>query len=220
VETAADQARIPESFFEHRQMFAEPWIDRWIIPNPFISALLSPLRNVGVELADFSFNKDASNVAETYLNISIRKLKAGIRVGLDTLTFIVANPVWEKAPELASVFDRMSTAAHDVIGSTPLRQEAMLAFHVTPGVADFGKATSALVDLSRVGESLFYGVSLHRSDGTLAIDKSLKYEGAAFVRLQRQFGGDASFSEVALRLYEDEVSALRLLGIFGVPMYA
>ena len=143
-----------------------------------------------------------------------------MRVGLDTLTFIVANPVWEKATELASVFDRMSVAAHEVVGSMPARQEAILAFHVTPGTADFAKATSALVDVSTVGKSLFYGISLHRSDGTLVIDKSLKYEGAAFVRLQRQFSGDASFSEVALRLYEDEVSALRLLGIPGVPMYA
>lgn len=120
----------------------------------------------------------------------------------------------------SSVSDRMSAAAREVIGSMPSHQEAILAFHVTPGAADFGKATSALVDVSAVGESLFYGVSLHRSDRPLVIDKSLKYDGAAFVRLQRQCMGDVPFSEAALRLYEDEVLALRLLGIPGVPMYA
>jgi hypothetical protein len=51
----------------------------------------------------------------------------------------------------------------------------------------------------------------------LVIDKSLRHAGAAFVRLQRTFAGDVPFAEVAARLYEDEVAALRLLGISEVP---
>lgn len=95
-------------------------------------------------------------------------------------------------------------------------QEATLAFHVTPGTGDFGKSTASLVNAGVAAKALFSGISLHRSDGVLVIDKSLRYEGAAFVRLQCRFSAETTFSEVASRLYEDEVSTLRLLGVTGV----
>jgi len=217
VENVATQPHIPESFLEHREVFSEPWVDRWIIPNPFISVLFGLLRTVGVELTDFSFNKDATNVGETYLNISIRRLNAVVRIGLDTVTFIAANPDWGMAPQLVSVFDQISGSIRETLKIVPKWQETTLAFHVTPGTADFRASTSSLVNTSLLGEALFYGVSLHRADGALIIDKSLRHEGAAFVRLQRKLPGDARFSEVAARIYEDEVSALHLLGIAGVP---
>jgi hypothetical protein len=192
-------------------------VERWILPNPFISALASPLRAIGVELSDFSFNKDAATVGENYLNISIRKLNAAVRIALDTVTFSAANPSWEIAPQLAAIFDQVSDQIRDVVRSSPESQEGVLTLHVTPGTLDFGKMTGALVNKEAVGECLFYGLSLHRSDRTLIIDKSLIYEAAAFVRLQRKFAGGARFAEVASQLYQDEVAALRLLGIPDVP---
>ena len=45
------------------------------------------------------------------------------------------------------------------------------------------------------------------------IDKSLRYAHAVFIRLQRRFLGEDSFVEIASKLYEDEVFALRLLGL-------
>lgn len=206
---------VPEAFFEHRQSFADPWIERW--PNPFVAELVPPLRAAGVELTDFSMNKDAANIGELYLNISIRRLNAAVRIGLDTLTFIAANPNWEIAPQLVAIFDRISSQVRNVVGISPKSQEATLAFHVSPGTLDFGKITASLVNGNVVGECLFCGVSLYKSDGALVIDKSLRYEGAAFVRLQRRFAGDALLSDVAAQLYQDEVAALRLLGIAEVP---
>lgn len=217
MDNPAARPHIPESFLEHRQFFADPWLERWIIPNPFMSALVSPLRALGVDLSDFSFNKDATNVGESYLNISIRKLNAAVRIGLDTVTFIAANPYWELGPQLVPVFDQVSGQIRNVVGSAPKSQEATLAFHVTPGTSDFAKMTASLVNRDVVGECLFYGVSLHRNNGALIIDKSLRYEGAAFVRLQRRFAGDVQFAEIAAQLYQEEVAALRLLGIPEVP---
>ncbi len=77
--------------------------------------------------------------------------------------------------------------------------------------------TASLVNREALGEYLFYGVSLYRSDGALVVDKSLRHEGAAFVRLQRRFAGDVPFAEITTHLYQDEVAALRLLGIRLVP---
>jgi len=35
----ANPSRIPESFLEHRQIFSESWVDRWTVPNQFVSPL-------------------------------------------------------------------------------------------------------------------------------------------------------------------------------------
>lgn len=208
---------IPESFFEHRQFFADPWVEQWTTPNPFILPVLETLRPIGVELTDFSFNKESAIVGETYLNVSIRKLNAAVRIGLDTVTYIAANPSWEMAPELVSLFDQISERIRGLLRALPQSQHATLAFHVTPGATDFALRTGSLVNKDALGECLFYGVSLHRREGALVIDKSLRYEGAAFVRLERRFSGDAMLAEVASRLLEDELAALRLLGIQEVP---
>lgn len=175
--------------------------------------LAAPLRAIGVELSDFSFNKDPASIAEIYLNISIRKLNAAVRIGLDTVTFIAANPSWEIVPQLVPVFEQVSNRIRSVLGVSPQSQEATLAFHATPSTSDFRERTAALVHRDVAGDCLFYGVSLHKKDGAMIIDKSLRHEGAAFVRLQRRFAGDAPLAAVASRLYEDELAALRLLGI-------
>lgn len=211
------QPRIPEAFFEHRHVFAEPWVDRWIIPNPFVSALFASLRTIGVELTDFSFNNNAATLGDVYLNIAIRRFNAAIRVSLDVVTFLVANPNWEMAPELVRMFDQTADQIWQVLDKQPVSQEAVLGFHVTPGDIDFRVTTASLINPQVVGDSLFCGIALHRSDGSLMIDKSLRYDHAAFVRLQRRFPGGVRFSDVAPRLYEDELVALRLLGIQGLP---
>lgn len=216
MDQTAEAPTIPESLFEHRQVFASPWLDQWIIPNPFISVLFETLRRDGVGLADFSFNKEPANFAETYLNVSIRKLNAAVRIGLDAVTYILMNPDWEMAPQLLEMFERVSKSVNSVVGAHVDFQEATLAFHVTPGTGDFGKSTASLINPDIAAKALFSGISLHRSDGVLVIDKSLRYVGAAFVRLQRRFPAETPFSEIASRLYEDEISALNLLGVTGV----
>jgi hypothetical protein len=55
-----------------------------------------------------------------------------------------------------------------------------------------------------------------KADTALVIDRSLKYRNAAFVRVQRNHGGGVAFLEVASKLLEDELAALRLLGISSV----
>jgi hypothetical protein len=178
--------------------------------------LFETLRPDGVGLSDFSFNKEPANFAETYLNVSIRKLNAAVRVGLDAVSYLAANPDWEMAPQLLEVFERVSERIRGVVGGQVESQEATLAFHVTPGTGDFQESTASLLNPDIAGKALFSGISLHRSDGVLIIDKSLRYERAAFVRLQCRFPAETHFSDVASRLYEDEISALRLLGLTDV----
>jgi hypothetical protein len=217
VDNTAPKPQVPESFLEYRQVFMNSWVDRWVFPNPFIQTLIPVLRDVGVELSDYSFNNNPANFGEIYLNIAIRKFSAGVRISLDSITFVASNPHWAMVSELIPVLERVSSSIRTVVGEAPKQQEATLAFHVTAGTADFKRMSSSLVNREMVGESMFYGVSLYRGDAILIIDKSLRHEGAAFVRVQRQFPGDVSLSEVAKTIYADELNALGMLGIKEIP---
>jgi hypothetical protein len=182
-----------------------------------VAVLAGVVREWGGGLADFTFNKNAVNLGDTHLSIAIRHLDAEVRIGLDSATFVAANPYWQKADELSLRFDQISAHIARVVGCSPSSQEATLAFHVTPGSLDFASATAAFVSKDVVGECDFYGISLHRNDRSVVIDKSLRYDGAAFVRLQRTFAGSVTFAEVAAELFEAEIAALRLLGIQEIP---
>ncbi len=78
------------------------------IANPFIGRLYPILQNWGVELGDFSFNKGATNAAETHRNVAVRRLNAAIRVGLNYVTDIAANPDCSMAPQFVELFDSVA----------------------------------------------------------------------------------------------------------------
>ena len=198
-------------------MFAEPWIGLWTIPNPFVQAVYAPLRPFGVSLNDFSFNRDAATIAETWLNVEIKSLKAAIRIGLDRVTFMAANPSWNAAPQLVSAFEAVSVAIRKLTDIDAESQTSVLGFHLTAGQGDFRARTGELVNAAALGDGLFYGVSVHRDDSSLAIERSLSFNNAAFIRLERRLGPRATFPEIATALYADEMAALSLLGIPAIP---
>lgn len=214
---SGERPRVPESYLEHRLLFEEPWVEKWVMPNPFVSVLAAVVREWGAGLADFTFNRDAANLGDTQLSIAIRQLDAEVRLGLDSATFVAANPYWQKADQLSLLFDRMSSHISKIAGCLPSLQETTLAFHVTPGSLDFASATGTFVNKAVVGACDFYGISLHQKDRSVVIDKSYRHDGAAFIRLRRTFTGSVTFAEVAAELFEDELAALRLLGIQEIP---
>jgi hypothetical protein len=213
---SASEPTLPESFLDHREAYPFVWVDRWTITNPFIGLLFPLLRNSGVELTDFSFNKDATNIGDTYLHVAVRKLNSAIRIGLDSVTYLAGNPDWSMAPQLVELFDSVSASIHKFVAETPTSQQLTLAFHVRSGAVNLHEKTSQLVNREALGEATFYGLSLYHEHGSTVIDKSLRYEGAAFIRLTRSFAGTLTFAEIAPQLYEDEVKTLSLLGITGV----
>lgn len=207
---------IPESFIEHRQDYATPWIDQWAFQNPFIHLLYPTLRHFGVALSDIGFNKEAANIDEVYLNISIRRLNATIRVGVGSVTFLAYNPDWNVAPDLVEIFDMVSAKIQGFVQQSPESQMFTLALHVMPGTFSLKEKTAQLVRPDVLGDADFYGISAYREDGYTLIDKSVRHEGAAFIRLQKKFPGNMKFAEIAPIIYQDEMNALQLIGISGI----
>lgn len=188
-------------------------MNEWVLPNPFILPLHETLRDYGVGLSDFSFAKEASSVGETALTVLIRSLNASARIGVDSAVFAAANPDWTKAASLSIAFGKVAQAVYQTVQATPSFQETTLALHLVDESIDLRAASARLVNTALLGEAAFYGISIYRETGTLLIEKSLKYEHAIFVRIQRRFSGHEPFSAIAAAIYKEEVFSLGLLGL-------
>ncbi len=205
--------RIPESFLEHRQSFAHPWVNEWVVPNPFILALHETLRDYGVGLSDFSFAKETSSIGETALTVLIRSLNASATIGLDSVVFATANPDWSKAASLSIAFEKIAQAVYRIVQATPSFQETTLALHLVDESTDLKAESAKLVNPALLGDAAFYGISIYRETGTLLIEKSLKYQDAIFLRIQHRFLGQEPFAVIAAAIYKEEVFSLGLLGL-------
>jgi hypothetical protein len=204
---------IPESGMEYVIQFSSHWVDRWSIPNPFVSIFFDGLRSWDVTLSDFAFRQDAKNVSETALIVTVRKLRSTIVVGLDRLTFRTSNPDWDMAPELVKLFDTSLELFRAYVKSSIKSQECTIILHVTPGSSNLAAKTATLVDVERMGRAEFYGLSKYSSEASLSLERSLKYDGGVFFRLTRKFDPTVKFADVALAMYADEVAALGLIEI-------
>lgn len=209
---------IVESVLEIRQVHATNCIELWSkVPNPFLTAILPVTERLGVELADISFNASPASLGEVACTVLLKKVRAALRLSLSSVTFLAENPNWEDAPKLLEVFNEFAGRIWGVAGHLPKAQECSLAFHIAPGSYDFGGTTQGFVRGDVVGSGDFFGLTRHRADSSLTIDKSMKYQNGAFVRLQRTFAGEVPFPQIAIALFDDEKEALRLLGINEVP---
>lgn len=206
-------ADIPESYFEYRGEFRTAIFDAWRLPNPFVKALFEILKSQNVSLGDFSFAKTPSNLREVQLTVNVTSVRAILKVGIDTVTFVALNPDWADAPALIQLFEVILKKILEVGNTTLHTQEIALAMHVKPGKLSFSGRMAELVNKEALGPAEIYGVSVYRSDSTLVIDKSQRYLNSIFIRLNRRFSGEVSFPDIAASLYTDENQALKLLGL-------
>lgn len=212
------EPKIIESYFELRQSFEANWADRWEGLSNVLAARTVPiLRDYGIVLSDFAFQESPKSLADVGLTISLRPLNAIIRIGLESVTYGASDPSWRESEHLLEIFGLVSKNITDALQAQPALQESLLSFHVLPGKLDFSESSKSLVRTDLLGEGEFFGLTRHRKDGSLTIDKSLKYRSAAFVSLRRELHGRATFADVAALIYKDEIEALAFLGIAEIP---
>ncbi len=206
-------AEIPESFFQYRGDLAGPLFDAWTIPNKLITTIGPSLKKWGVGLGDISWNSQATSLGDLQVTFSVPKLGAAIRLGLETLTFDAANPDWSDAPNLIEMFDAVQAVLKQNADYEVAKQEVALAMHVRSGDQDLQGVMRQFVNVEKLGSAEMYGLSVYRNDSSWVIDKSLRYEKAYFIRLNRTFEPSLGFSEIAMSIYKDEVTVLGLLGL-------
>jgi hypothetical protein len=207
---------IVESFLEYKAFLQEPAIGAWVLPNPFVVALLPIVRLHGSDLTDFGFSTDAKSVGEHYLQVKIRTLGVVLKIFVGYVEVAVTNPDWSMAPKLVPLLDEISGAVQRVAGTSITNHQFTLAFHITHGSTDAELRIRNLVNQELLGPASSYGISVNNADGFFAIEKSVRYEEASFIRVNKKLAGAKTFSEVASHLYEEEVRVLSLIGVEGV----
>lgn len=217
MESHAPDARVVAASFDHFQVFASPFLDQWNAPsNPFLAALVPLLRPHGVQMSDFAYNASAQNLGQVELSIELRKFDATVRISLDSARYSTWKPNWHDDTELLRCFGSIAETIEHVATASPSFQTSTVKFHVAPGPYDFGRAMESHVKIEALGNGEFFGVSRHRHDSMLLIDRSPRNPSWAFVHFRRDFAGDTRFADLPIPLYADMVEALTLLGVRGI----
>lgn len=202
-----------ESYFEYRADFRNAMFNLWTIPNKLLETTYPLLRNWGVDLSDVSFTKDPANLKEAQLTLTVTKLNAIIRIGIDQLVFVAINPNWAEAGSLIELFEASIQHVKKIGNSEVFSQELVLAMHIQKTMGSFQSTLTGLVNTKALGDASMYGVSVYRDDASIVFDKSLKYQNALFLRLHRKFGPEVLFPQIAETLYRDELDALKMVGL-------
>ncbi len=211
-------ADVQQAFFEYRANFKEPITVYWsggrqaeIIHS--VQKALAPW-HVGFE--NVSWNQSPKSAAEIHLMFSVPSLVAGIQVGIGGVTMTAANPIWSRAPELATLFDTGLEALKKVTGQGLQSQLTTLAFHLKPGEKPFKQIMTQFVNEDALGvgaDATAYGVSVYLNDYFFAIDNSAVVPGGLFVKLVRSFSADTKLTDIAAALFRDEETVLAQLGL-------
>jgi len=202
---------IHEAFFEYRAVLGSPLFEAWTPPNKVVTVLVPVLKQWNVTLGDVTWNRENNSAKDLQVTFNVQKLGAVLKVGLDSLVFNAFNPDWTQAPQLLELFQTCTSVLEAAVGLQIASQEAVLAFHVTPGARSFKDVMRELVRSDKLGVGDMYGIGVYENDSSFIIDRSLRFDGGAFVRLQRAFGGSVTFDKLAKMLYDDEIRVLKLL---------
>jgi len=210
-------ANIPESHFEYRAQFQVPLFDWWQHPNQIVEALYQTLKDWNVNLGNAFWEKDPKTIRDAQLIFNVEELASTIKVGVETATFSSVNPDWETAEQLLSMFDLVMSTIKNRGKAELLRQEAVLAMHVRPGVGSLKDTMATLVATDKIGPGQMYGVCVYGDDFDLLLDKSLRYPDAVFIRTTRRFSPNIGFPDIAAAVYGDEMKALGYFGLHEIP---
>jgi len=202
---------IHEAFLEYTAVLGSPLFEAWTPPNKAVTVLVPVLKQWGVTLGDVTWNRETNSAKDLQVTFNVRKLGAVVKIGLDSLVFNAFNPDWAQAPQLLELFQTCTSALEAAVGLQIASQEAVLAFHVTPGARPFKEIMRELVRSDKLGVGNMYGIGVYESDSSFIIDRSLRFDGGAFVRLQRAFSGSVTFDMLARMIYDDEIRVLKLL---------
>lgn len=210
-------AEVPLSFLEYRVDYREPIFEDWGQHGSLALALFRAFRNWGIGLNNISGNPNPTNASEIRLTVDLLDRRMSFNIGLGAATFFVINPNWQEA----DVITRIALAGIEAVRTSTKadidKQSITLAMHLVLKGHSIRDITSRFVQLDTnliVGETVrAYGFAVYTEEGYLVVDTSSVYTEALFVRINRSFGPDKSFEEVANTLHKDENNALELLGL-------
>jgi hypothetical protein len=84
-----------------------------------------------------------------------------------------------------------------------------------PGAKPFKQSLGRFVNEGAfaIEKAEMYGISVYSNDYTFVIDASAVFQGAAFIKMIRNFTSETDFGQVAQVVRKDEETILRNLGM-------
>jgi hypothetical protein len=212
-------ASVQAPFFGYELSFKDKLFDLDKLDNVASKAAFEAFRPWNVRLENVTFQENAPNLAEEATNFNLLNGKVTFRVKPGGCHVAVANASWTDAPIVIPIVTAGTHAVLKATGAGIENQRATIGMHLTP---QSGSALDVVSRFVRFDAKAIVGVSaqalgmaVHWDNSVWVIDKSALFENSIFVRLDRSFGADDSFEQIAMLLNDDE---RKLLDSFGLEV--
>jgi hypothetical protein len=209
-------AQIQQAVFEYRANFKEPLTGLLYGEQQLeiVTAMQKALSPWQVGFENITWNQAAKNVAEVQCTFGVRSLVAAVQVDVNGTTLSAFNLDWSRAPKLLELFQTSADALKRSTARHFQSQRTTLSFHLMPGPKHFKESLGELVNERAIAveNAEMYGISAYSTDYTFVIDASVVFQGAAFIKMIRNFVPEEGFEKIAETVRKDEEKVLRHLG--------
>lgn len=207
------------SFLEYKAILAEPLFGQLIGHDAaVIKGLYSSLKEWGLPLENIIIRQQPANAAEIRIDFNLPRIAMTVQLGLSGVTIFVTNPDWSQAGRIVQVSSTATAAVRQASKTDYASHQISLAMHIIPKGAQRKDIAGRFVRIDQsamaiLGDIKALGFSVTGKDASWVVDASALYDDALFVRIVRNFGGQATLPEMATLLKKDEEQILQLLGL-------
>lgn len=212
----AQPVTIPLSFVELVVQYEHPSVRAFYDRASILDGILDALQPWSPKLDDVE-HLTTGKLSEQGLMFRLPLKQVSIFSGPAYCRFSRDNVDWGEAEETIAIFDATLTALMKLTGLMPGVKKAVVGVHLQPKIGTFMDilspfAPAQITGLEKENPTTMASV-IRWNKRKITLDGSGSLANAVFLKFEREFGGTATFPEIAQQILEDEKELFAILGI-------
>ncbi|HEV2325563.1 MAG TPA: hypothetical protein VGS10_16550 [Terracidiphilus sp.] len=211
-----EKVTIPIAFFEYTARYVKPNFQALMDRARIVQAIYDSLIPWQIKIDDVE-PITTGKPSEQGINFRLPDRKVLFYFGVESCKFTKNDADWAGAEDLIKIMSASFKALKQTAGVDFLNQQASVAMHVQPTKMRFvellkpflSPAIQALESTEMTSGAAIIKWDKHR----IVLDGSAALANALFLKFEREFEGDETLENMALRLRSDEDAILKMLGV-------
>jgi len=207
---------IPVSFFELAVDYEQPALNLLTDRGLVMQAIFNALRRWDAKLDDIEI-MTAGKHSEQGVMFRIPPKRASFFFGAEFCRFSRDGVDWSSAEETTTMLEAAISTLLKVSGVATLKLRATIGIHIQPRTKTFMEILSPFMAPQLAGlehAPLFtMAIVAKWEKRKVTLDGSVAVANGVFIKIEREFESATSYTDMALRLKEDEDHVLQVLGV-------
>ena len=216
----AEKVTIPISFFEYTGEYTRPLLGALMERARIVQAVFDALAPWGLEIDNVD-PITTGKASEQGVNFRLPGKRCAFFFGASLCRLTKDDANWATAEELIAILTAALQSLRRASGAEISKQKTSLALHLQPRSMSFLEIlrpflSSRLMELDTSG--IRTGASIVKWESRkVTLDGSGALANAVFLRLERDFGSEETFEEIAVQIRDDEIAIFNMLNVEEEP---